>query len=209
MSTHTKSLILIFILAAFHYISLEGLQRPFSASSNGNCSDFFGHRLVLQCEGKITKTLLRDFPDKHALENTPFSIFSPDIHMLSVLVTMFNSPLMYCKNITVEATDSFDCDDNANIVLGYSKMYCFHYPLRYFAALRDTCRGVANPAFNAIANSALHYADSGCTGTLSADDKLMLITISIMLVTIALKRGKWMQYKTRNTAAEASCDLHD
>lgn len=208
MSTHTKSLILNFLLAAFHISGLEALQRSFSVASIGNCSEFYGHSLVLQCEGKVTKTLLKDFPDKHALDNTPFSIFAPDIHMLSVFVTMFKSPLMDCRNITVKAPHNFNCDDD-NIVLGYSKMYCFRYPLRYFAALRDTCRGLPNPAFNAIANSALHYADSGSTGTLIANKKLMLITISIMLATIALNRGKWMQYKTRNTAAGATCDLHD
>lgn len=190
MSTYTKSLILNFILVAFHSCSSEGLRRSFSVASIGNCSDFFGNHLTLQCEGIITKTLLRDFPDKHAAENTPFWIYAPDNHMLKVFVTMFESPLRYCTSIKVKAPHSFECDGQATIILSYAKMYCFHYPLRYFAALRDNCRGLPNPAFNAIANSALHYADSG-SSTLSVDKKLVLI--SILLATIALNRGKWMQ----------------
>lgn len=190
MSTYTKSLILNFILVAFHFCSLEGLQRSFSVASIGNCSDFFGQSLILQCEGSITKTMLRDFPDKHAAEDTPFWIYAPDNHMLSVFVTMFESPLKYCKNITVKAPHSFECEHRSAIILSYSRMYCFRYPLRYFAALRDNCRGLPNPAFNAIANSALHYADSG-SATLPVHKKLMLIII--FLATIALNRGKWMQ----------------
>lgn len=173
-----KSILLRFIITALFCGSCEStLKSLLSSISVGNCSHLFGKRMQLQCKGLVTRTLLKDFPDKYAVVNTPFAIFATDPQMLSVFVTMYNSPLMACNLLIIKDTNYFECDEQYVFKLIQSKMFCFHYPLCYFARLRDTCQGIKNSAFIAIPNSALHYAGISSTGTLRLDTILLLIAI--------------------------------
>lgn len=179
MYTQSLKLILHFILAALLCGNCEcNLTALAMTTSVGNCTSLFGRKLHHQCKGKITNVLLKDFPDKYAVEDTPFAIFASDPQMLSIFVTMYDSPLMTCQDLIVKDSNYFECDEHYIFKLVQSKMFCFHYPLCYFARLRDTCQGIKNTAFIAIPNSVLHYANSGYSiSTLSVDSMLLLIAI--------------------------------
>lgn len=173
-----KSILLRFIITVLLCGNCESsLKSLLSTTSVGNCSHLFGKSMQQQCKGLVTRTLLKDFPDKYAVVNTPFAIFAQDPQMLSVFVTMYNSPLMACKSLIIKDANYFECDKQYVFKLIQSKMFCFHYPLCYFARLRDTCQGIKNSAFIAIPNSALHYAGTGSSGTLRLDTMLILIAI--------------------------------
>ncbi|KAL7734595.1 hypothetical protein ACLKA6_010902 [Drosophila palustris] len=177
MFINTSFLLQLTLVSQFYlaYIVNARSQKE-SITQFGNCSNLFGVPLKLQCTGSVTKALSRNYKDDNVDEGTPYAIFASDSLMLSVFVTMYSSPLMYCNSLTVNERNTFTCDEFQQITLAVSKLFCYHYPMRYFADLRDNCLKARNAAYNAVDHSALHYADeSGQASFWSANCWLMLI----------------------------------
>jgi len=124
----------------------------------GNCSGLFGVPMKLQCIASITRELRSNYNDNNVVVGTPYAIFAPDVLMVVLFITMYPSPIMDCPSLTVIEWDTFQCNENQLIKLNISKLFCYHYPMRYFADLRDNCFLMQNHAFNFIDHSALHYA---------------------------------------------------
>lgn len=151
-----------------------------SITQFGNCSNIFGVPLKLQCAGSITRALRRNYKDNNVEEGTPYAIFAPDSLMLSVFVTMYASPLMHCNSLTVIERNTFSCDEFETITLTVSKLFCYAYPMRYFADLRDNCLKDRNTAYIFVDHSALHYAgESGLASSWSANCWLTLFVALI------------------------------
>lgn len=170
------------LVSQFYFASLVNARlQTDSVKKFGNCSNLFGAPLKLQCTGSITRGLRSVYMDSRAVEGTPYAIFSPDSLMISVFVTMYSSPLQQCQTLTVINSNTFNCDQTDQISLTVSKLFCYQYPIRYFADLRNNCMKTRNEAFNVIDNSTLHYADSSSLSNSWSSDGHLMFNITLML----------------------------
>ncbi|XP_034475910.1 uncharacterized protein LOC117782921 [Drosophila innubila] len=176
------------LVSQFYFVSLVNAQsQRDSITKFGNCSNLFGAPLKLQCTGLITTTLRRNYKDRYVIEGTPYAIFAPDSLMVSVFITMYSSPLLDCNTLTVINSNTFNCDANELITLRVSRLFCFNYPMRYFAELRNNCMKARNAAYNVIDHSALHYAnDSNLAKSWSANSWVVFFITLMVFINMTL-----------------------
>ncbi|XP_023168186.1 uncharacterized protein LOC111597619 [Drosophila hydei] len=131
------------------------------------------------CRGKLTKQLHHQYRDTLVHENTPYAVFLPDPLKSFVFVTIYDSPLMSCDNVTCLDYNLFKCDLDHNIKFAVSMMFCYIYPLRYVEDLIDNCMDTRTSKFRIIDKSILHYADIE-SGFKATTKKWWLLSITLL-----------------------------